>query len=120
MAGKCPIGKCPMRRCWATPAWPSCSATKASSKNIAMRSRLKSSDMLGNTMGSMGDVPSSVTSVSRIPLETFAGQCQRKMQPLVDRISYYSEIELDEEQVRQNLREPAVATPRSLLERIPP
>ena len=76
--------------------------------------------MIGNIMGSLGDVPTSVTSVSRIPLETFAGQCQRKMQPLVDRISYFSEIALDEDQVRQSLREPAEATPRSLLERIPP
>jgi hypothetical protein len=76
--------------------------------------------MIGLIMGSMGEVPISVTSVSRIPLETFAGQCQRKMQPLVDRISYFSEIALDEEQVRQNLREPAEATPRSLLQRISP
>lgn len=78
------------------------------------------SDMIGDIMGSTGDVPVPVASVTRIPLETFAGQCQRKMQPLVERISYYSEIALDEEQIRQSLREPAEATPRSLLERIPP
>ena len=68
----------------------------------------------------MGDVPVPVDSVSRIPLEAFAGQCQRSMQPLVDSITYFSTSALEEDQVRQFLREPAQATPRSLLERIPP
>jgi hypothetical protein len=68
----------------------------------------------------MGDVPTPVAGLARIPLEAFAGQCQRSMQPLVDRIDYFSAIALEEDQVRQYLREPADATPRSLLARIPP
>ena len=68
----------------------------------------------------MGDSPVPINSVSRIPLEAFAGQCQRSMQPLVESITYFSTAALEDEQVRQFLRDPAMATPRSLLERIPP
>jgi hypothetical protein len=68
----------------------------------------------------MGDVPAPVTGVTRVPLEAFAGQCQRSLQPLVDRISYFSVLQLEDDQIRQYLREPADAAPRSLLERIPP
>src|SRR5258708_3113156 len=66
----------------------------------------------------MGDLPAPV--VTRVPLEAFAGQCQRSLQPLVERISYFSVLSLDDDQVRQYLREPAQATPQSLLSRIPP
>lgn len=68
----------------------------------------------------MEDLPAPTSTVSRIPLEAFAGQCQRSLQPLVDRISYFSTLALEEDQVRQFLREPAQATPRSLLDGIPP
>ncbi len=68
----------------------------------------------------MADLPISASSVTRVPLEAFAGQCQRSMQPLVDSITYFSTATLEEDQVRQFLREPAQATPRSLLEKIPP
>jgi hypothetical protein len=68
----------------------------------------------------MSDVPVPANSVTRVPLEAFAGQCQRSMQPLLDSITYFSSATLEEEQVRQFLRDPAAATPRSLLERIPP
>ncbi len=68
----------------------------------------------------MADIPVPVNTVSRIPLEAFAGQCQRSMQPLVESITYFSTAALEEDQVRQFLRDPAQATPRSLLQRIPP
>ncbi len=68
----------------------------------------------------MSDVSAPIPLVSRIPLETFAGQCQRSLQPLIPRIDYYAPVPLDEDQIRQNLREPAAAAPRALLERIPP
>jgi hypothetical protein len=68
----------------------------------------------------MADSPVPVNSVSRVPLEAFAGQCQRSMQPLVESITYFSTAALEDEQVRQFLRDPATATPRSLLEKIPP
>jgi len=66
------------------------------------------------------DLQTPVTEVSRIPLEAFAGQAQRGLQPLVDRIDYYSTVPLDAEQVKQSLHDPAAVMPRSLLERIPP
>ncbi len=67
----------------------------------------------------MSEAPPS-TSVSRIPVETFAGQCQRHLQPLNDRVSFFSAVSLNKDQERQYLEEPVEALPRSLLDRVAP
>ena len=61
----------------------------------------------------MEELPAPVSTVSRIPLEAFAGQCQRSLRPLVDRISYFSTVALEDDQIRQFLRELAEAGGRA-------
>jgi len=58
------------------------------------------------------------SSVTRVPLEAFAGQCQRSLQPVIDRVSYYSVLPMEPDQVRQYLNEPAAALPKALLDRV--
>lgn len=60
------------------------------------------------------------SSVTKIPLEAFAGQCQRSLQEIHERISYYSSLPLEPDQVRQYLNEPIAAIPKTLLEHLPP
>ncbi len=65
------------------------------------------------------DQPQS-TSITRIAVEAFAGQCRRHLVPLTGAVSYFEAVPLDGDQQRQFLREPAEAIPSSLLERLPP
>lgn len=60
------------------------------------------------------------SSVTRIPVEAFAGQCRRHLTALSAHASYFEAVSLDAEQERQFLREPVESVPRSLLERLPP
>lgn len=64
----------------------------------------------------MDDAPQS-TSITRIAVEEFAGQCRRHLVPLTAQISCFQAVSLDAEQQRQFLREPAEAIPTVLLER---
>lgn len=67
----------------------------------------------------MSDETSS-SSVTRIPVEAFAGQCRRHLTALNAHTSYFEAVALDAEQQRQFLREPVESIPKSLLERLPP
>jgi hypothetical protein len=67
----------------------------------------------------MADTPES-TSITRIAVEAFAGQCRRHLTPITGAISGFEAVSLDSEQQRQFLREPAEAIPQSLLARLPP
>ena len=60
------------------------------------------------------------SSVTKIPLEAFAGQCQRSLQAIHERVSYFSAVPLEADQVRQYLNEPIAALPKTLLEHLPP
>jgi hypothetical protein len=60
------------------------------------------------------------TSVTRVPVEAFTGQCQRHLTPVTDQVSCFESLALDDDQRRQMLREPIEAIPRALLERLPP
>jgi hypothetical protein len=60
------------------------------------------------------------SSVTRIPVEAFAGQCRRHLVPLNAHVSYFEAVSLDADQQRQFLREPVESLPQSLLERLPP
>ena len=66
----------------------------------------------------MSEPPPS-TSVTKIPLEAFAGQCQRHLQPVNGRVSYFAAVPLDQEQKRQYIEEPVAALPQGLLDRLP-
>lgn len=67
----------------------------------------------------MGDSPQT-TSITRIAVEAFAGQCRRHLVPVTRAVSAFEAVSLDAEQQRQMLREPAEAIPTALLNRLPP
>jgi hypothetical protein len=67
----------------------------------------------------MADTPES-SSITRIAVEAFAGQCRRHLTPITSAISGFEAVSLDAEQQRQFLREPLEAIPQSLLDRLPP
>jgi hypothetical protein len=67
----------------------------------------------------MADIPES-SSITRIAVEAFAGQCRRHLTAITGAISSFEAVSLDAEQQRQFLREPAEAIPQSLLARLPP
>jgi hypothetical protein len=69
----------------------------------------------------MGDT-SSTASVTKIPLESFAGQCRRSMEPAnaTSDVRYFSALPLTADQIRQYVREPVDALPSTLLHLIPP
>ena len=67
----------------------------------------------------MGDTPQS-TSITRIAVEEFAGQCRRHLVPLTSHLSCFQALSLDAEQQRQFLQEPTEAIPTVLLERLVP
>ena len=67
----------------------------------------------------MGDTPQS-TSITRIAVEEFAGQCRRHLVPLTSHLSCFQAVSLDAEQQRQFLQEPTEAIPTALLERLVP
>lgn len=67
----------------------------------------------------MNEAPSGTSSVTKVPLETFAGQCQRSLQPVGERVSFFSAVTLDADQMRQYLREPVDALPKALLDTLP-
>ena len=67
----------------------------------------------------MGDSPQS-TSITRIAVEEFAGQCRRHLVPLTPHLSCFQAVSLDAKQQRQFLQDPAEAIPRALLERLVP
>lgn len=63
---------------------------------------------------------SSSSSVTRVPVEAFAGHCRRHLVPLNAYVSYFEAVAMDGEQKRQFLKEPVDAAPVSLLQRLPP
>ena len=67
----------------------------------------------------MSDPPQS-TSITRIAVEEFAGQCRRHLVPVTSHLSCFQAVSLNAEQQRQFLQEPAEAVPRALLERLVP
>lgn len=67
----------------------------------------------------MGDPPQS-TSITRIAVEEFAGQCRRHLVPVTPLVSCFEAVSLDADQRRQFLGEPIEAIPTTLLERLPP
>jgi hypothetical protein len=60
------------------------------------------------------------SSVTRVPVEAFTGQCRRHLIALSGTVSYFEAVALDGEQKRQFLQEPIDAVPKNLLERVPP
>ncbi len=60
------------------------------------------------------------TSVTRIAIEEFAGQCRKHLVPITPRVSAFEALAFDAEQRRQFLKEPLEALPTSLLDRLPP
>lgn len=60
------------------------------------------------------------TSVSRIAVEEFAGQCRRSLTTLTPQVSYFEALSVESEQRRQMVTEPAEAIPKTLLDRLPP
>ncbi len=67
----------------------------------------------------MSQVPQE-TSIRRIPVEEFAGHCRRHLQPLLESVSCFEAMALDDEQRRQIVREPMEAVPQTLLARLVP
>lgn len=68
----------------------------------------------------MADTPESSSSITRIAVEAFAGQCRRHLVPITRAMSGFEAVSLDSEQQRQFLREPSEAIPSALLDRLPP
>lgn len=60
------------------------------------------------------------SSVTRVPVEAFAGHCRRHLVPLSGQVSYFEAVALDGERKRQFLKEPIDAVPKTLLDRLPP
>ena len=66
-----------------------------------------------------GEMSTSLSVASRLPVEAFAAQFQQEMLPLSNSLSYFTALPVDESQLQQYIQEPVAALPPALSEILP-